>query len=222
MDDISIIIRVKNEDRYIGHAIQSCLDHFINPELIIVNNCSTDDSVMISKLFRHDTSLPISPDFSELSIIEISDYSPGKAINLGARHAKRSRLMVLSSHCKIIDLDKQMLFKNVDQYQAVFGKQIPFYCGKRLRAKYIWSHFHEEEEVNMYSNLEDRYFFHNAAACISRDFLLQNPLDEELVGKEDRYWAAEIVRKGHQYLYMPSFVVEHHYTLNGNTWRSVG
>ena len=47
-------------------------------------------------------------------------------------------------------------------------------------------------------------------------------MNEELVGKEDRYWAHNIVSEGKQYLYEPSFICDHHFTENGNTWRGVG
>ena len=35
---VSIIIRTKNEEQWIGHTIQSVLDHFEHPEIIIINN----------------------------------------------------------------------------------------------------------------------------------------------------------------------------------------
>ena len=38
MDEISIIIRSKNEERWIGHAIQSVIDNLPNNEIIIVDN----------------------------------------------------------------------------------------------------------------------------------------------------------------------------------------
>ena len=38
MDNISIIIRNNNEVEFIGFAIESCLDHFEKPEIIIVDN----------------------------------------------------------------------------------------------------------------------------------------------------------------------------------------
>ena len=57
MEDISVIIRNKNEERWIGHCIQSCLENFIAPEVIIVNHKSVDSSLEIAKSFRHDPSL---------------------------------------------------------------------------------------------------------------------------------------------------------------------
>ena len=47
----------------------------------------------------------------------------------------------------------------------------------------------------MFSNQENRYFFHNALSFFKRDALLKNPFNEILAGKEDRYWANNIVKK---------------------------
>ena len=38
LNNISVIIRNRNEERYIGYAIQSVLDTFDKPEIIIVDN----------------------------------------------------------------------------------------------------------------------------------------------------------------------------------------
>ena len=38
MDNISLISRNRNDNEYIGFAIQSCLDHFNKPEIRIVDN----------------------------------------------------------------------------------------------------------------------------------------------------------------------------------------
>ena len=35
---VSVIIRNRNEGEYIGFAIQSCIDNFKKPEIIIVDN----------------------------------------------------------------------------------------------------------------------------------------------------------------------------------------
>ena len=45
----SIIIRTKNEERWIGHAIQSVLDNISKPEIIIVDNNSTDKTIKEAK-----------------------------------------------------------------------------------------------------------------------------------------------------------------------------
>ena len=51
-DKISVIIRSKNEARWIGHTIQSVLDFLNKPEIIIVDNYSFDNSSkMVTKEF---------------------------------------------------------------------------------------------------------------------------------------------------------------------------
>jgi glycosyltransferase involved in cell wall biosynthesis len=47
---VSVIIRNRNEEQHIGFAIQSALDHFTNPEIIVVDNNSTDSSLEIVNL----------------------------------------------------------------------------------------------------------------------------------------------------------------------------
>ena len=47
MNSVSIVIRNKNEEQWIGHAIQSVIDWMPGAEIIIVDNNSTDDSLNI-------------------------------------------------------------------------------------------------------------------------------------------------------------------------------
>ena len=51
MDNISVVIRNRNEERYIGYTIQSVLDTFDKPEIIVVDNNSTDNSMNIVNTF---------------------------------------------------------------------------------------------------------------------------------------------------------------------------
>ena len=85
MDDISIIIRCNNEERWIGHTIQSCLDLIEYPEIIIVDDNSTDSSLKIARMFNHEPTLERNRKYSDVKIINIDDYTPGKAINLGVK-----------------------------------------------------------------------------------------------------------------------------------------
>ncbi len=52
---ISVIIRCKNEERWIGHSIQSIIDFFDDDsEIIIVDNNSNDKSKHIISLFSNN------------------------------------------------------------------------------------------------------------------------------------------------------------------------
>ena len=50
----SVVLRVRNEERWIGYAIQSIVDNIGEEcEIIIVNNGSVDDSIRIVNLFEY-------------------------------------------------------------------------------------------------------------------------------------------------------------------------
>ena len=189
---VSVIIRNRNESEYIGFAIQSCLDHFDKPEIIIVDNNSTDDSLEVVNLFK---------DRTTIKVLTITDYTPGKSINLGVNHTTNERILVLSAHSQITSINIEMLNRWFYQgYVAVFGNQMPIYKGKKISKRYIWSHFTKDMTENLYSDIEDRYFLHNAFCFYEKNFLLKNPMPEQYPGKEDRFWARDIVEKGHKYM----------------------
>jgi rhamnosyltransferase len=224
---ISVIIRCKNEERWIGHVIQSVLDKIYKPEILIIDNKSTDETLAIVRSFVQDSSLSIKVSSSEgkytdIKILNLDNYTPGKALNLGIKHASRKYIMIISAHCVLNKITIQDQLKNLDEYIAVFGKQIPFYYGKRISKRYIWSHFLEKKKVNMYSALENRYFFHNAISLFKKSTLKKYPFPEILVGKEDRYWINQQVKNKKNFLYDPNIEVSHHYTSNGNTWKGIG
>ena len=221
MHNTSVIVRVKNEEQWIGHALQSIIDNVNNSKIIIIDNNSDDNSINIAKLFQHDTSKPKSNRYADIDIIKINEYSPGKAINLAVEKVKTNTLLLLSSHCEISKYSITLVKNLLESHVAVFGKQIPRYFGKRIVPRYIWSHYGEQPVINMYSDLEDRYFLHNAFCAYKTDFLKKNPFNENLVGKEDRYWANDVVKAGKTYAYEPNIICQHHFTNNGNTWRGI-
>ena len=95
MDNISVIIRNRNEERYIGYAIQSVLDTFDKPEIIVVDNNSTDNSMGIVNTF----------DFEDIKTYSIDSYTPGKSLNYGVTKCSNDYILVLSAHSQIINCD---------------------------------------------------------------------------------------------------------------------
>ena len=220
----SVIIRNKNEERWIGHAVQSALEFLDKPEIIVVDNLSNDESIDIVRSFRHDPALELNPQkYTSVNIVKLEDYTPGKAINLGVQNAKFDNILVLSAHCVISSGDFGNKFEQqLNQYGCIMGRQTPIYRGRKITPRYLWSHFGEENCENMFSNLEQRYFLHNGFCFYKRKVLIDHPIDEEISGKEDRIWASQYIAKGNKYLYNSAINCEHHYTANGNTWKGVG
>ena len=96
MDNISIIIRNKDEAEFIGFAIQSCLDFFNKPEIIVMNNESSDDSIEVVQYFN---------DRTDINLQNVTNYRPGQSINLGVKQASKDYILILSGHSQITKLN---------------------------------------------------------------------------------------------------------------------
>ena len=71
---VSIIIRTKNEERWITSCLKSIYTQtFKNFEIILVDNLSTDNTVKKAK------------QLGVRKIIKIQKYLPGKALNVGIK-----------------------------------------------------------------------------------------------------------------------------------------
>ena len=212
MDKISIIIKNKNESDYIGFAIQSCLDFFGKPEIIVVDNNSSDDSMDIVQNFKNRT---------KIKTVNIDEYRPGSSINLGVKKASNKYILVLSAHIQLIEINFNSVKENLKKHKAVFGKQIPVHRGKKVTPGYIWSNFTDKKEVNKFSEIENRPFLHNAFCFYEKETLIKYPMPEKYFGKEDRFWAKEIVDNNQTYLYDPSLQCYHFWTKSGATWKGL-
>ncbi len=222
LSDFSVVIRARNEERWIGYAIQSALDHLAKPEIVIVDNNSTDKTTEIVKFFSENPNLNNETNnYSKIKIININNYSPGRALNLGVRKASKKYIMILSAHCILKEFNEKNIIKDLEKNVCVFGNQIPVWNGKKITKRYLWSHFVNKRTLNMYSQLEKRYFLHNALAIYKRATLKKFPFDENLTSKEDRYWANKMIKRKKNFIYDPKLIVEHQYTLHGNTWKGI-
>ena len=84
---VSIIIRTKNEERWISSCLQSVFNQtHKNIEVIIVDDLSTDMTVKKAKEFS-------------VKIITIKEFLPGKSINDGIKASKGKYIVCLSGHC---------------------------------------------------------------------------------------------------------------------------
>ena len=222
LSDFSVVIRTKNEERWIGYAIQSVLDHLSKPEIIIVDNNSTDKTVEIVKFFSENPSLNNETNnYSKIKVLKINNYSPGRALNMGVKNASKKYIMIISAHCILRNFNEKDIIKDLEKNVCVFGNQIPVWNGKKITKRYIWSHFSNKKTKNMFSTLEKRYFLHNALAIYKKNTLKKIPFDENLTSKEDRYWANKIIKKKMNFIYEPELIAEHQYTIHGNTWKGI-
>ena len=213
MDNFTVLLRNRNEQDYVGFTLQSIHDFLPKSKVIVLDNNSTDDSLDIVSLFNNRLNI---------TVVNIDRYSPGRSLNIGANLAETPYVLIISGHSQIVSLNISAVEDKLKDYVAVFGKQTPIYKGKKITKRYIWSHFTDDEQVNMFSKIENRQFLHNAFCFYDREFLLRHPFDESLPAKEERYWAADVVDLGQSYYYLPQAEVNHYWTPNGATWKGIG
>ena len=132
-EKVSVIIRTKNEEQFIGHVVQSVVDNLKKPEIIIIDNFSEDATLDIIKNFIADPLLNNDKNskYTKIKIFQVKDYSPGKSLNFGIRKSKFDNIMVLSAHCVIKKIDIKKIKENLKKYVAIFGNQIPIWRGKK-------------------------------------------------------------------------------------------
>ena len=126
---ISVIIRSKNEERWIGHCIQSVIEFLDKPEIIIVDNNSSDETIPIIKSFKEDPNFKVKKittqklKFYQLIIILREEQL------IQVKNAKNKFVLVISAHCTIkkINLNKHLKdlkkFKCVSEIKFQFGKE---------------------------------------------------------------------------------------------------
>ena len=130
----SVIIRFKDEERWIGHSIQSVIDIFSkDTDIVLINNKSIDNSLEIVNLFTN-----INTNSHKIKIIEIDNYTSGSSINKAVKYCDNENILILSSHCQIKNINFEKIKNLLNNYCAIWGKQIPIYFGKKInRNRYI-------------------------------------------------------------------------------------
>ncbi|MDR4508753.1 MAG: glycosyltransferase [Candidatus Brocadiaceae bacterium] len=205
---VSIIIRTKNEERW----ITACLSGIFNQdykdfEVIIVDNRSTDKTVEKAK------------NFTIAEVLTCDDYLPGKALNIGVRKAKGEYIACISGHC--IPVDSKWLNNLLDNFKrseigGVYGRQEPMEFTSDADKRDLALVFGLDRKVQRKDS-----FFHNANSMFRKRLWEEIPFDEEVTNIEDRVWAKMVLEKGYEIIYEPKASVYHYHGIhqNGNVER---
>jgi rhamnosyltransferase len=203
MPKISIIIRTKDEERWIGHCLKSIFSQKVNAliEVIIVDNLSKDKTVEIASRYAVQ------------KIISVTKYLPGKAINDGIRSSSGDYIVCISAHCipyndKWLETMYQNL-RNNKGVAGVYGRQIPLAYTSDSDKRDLLISFGKDKRIQ----IKD-YFFHNANSMLSRDIWEKFPFDEEATNIEDRIWAKRVINSGFKIIYEPDASVYHYHGLH--------
>ncbi len=200
---VSIIIRVKNEERWIAHCLDAITTQSIkNYEIVIVDNNSTDRSVVIAKNYTN-------------KIIHVADFYPGKAINEGIEASSGKFLVILSGHCIpknnmwLEYLIKPLQNDNTGLLAGVYGRQEPLSSSSPLDKRDLTVVFGLDERTQKKDS-----FFHNANSALTRGTWEKFPFDENTTNIEDRLWGATVIKNGYHIFYTPHASVYHYHGIN--------
>jgi glycosyltransferase involved in cell wall biosynthesis len=206
MPVVSIIIRTKNEERWVGHCLSMIFQQdFKDFEVILVDNSSTDHTVQVANRY------PLA------RIVNIERFRPGLALNEGIRASSGRFIVCLSAHCVPKDTDwlTRLLnnFKDDPKLAGVYGRQLPVSFTDPVDKRDLLIVFGQDRRVQVKD-----YFFHNANSMLRRDVWDAFPFDEEVTNIEDRVWGKAVTTAGYQIVYDPEAAVYHHHGLHqGNT-----
>lgn len=202
MPEISIILRTKNEERWIAHCLDALFKQdYSDFEVILVDNNSTDHTVKVANRF------PLS------KTINIDKFLPGKALNEGIRASSGKFLVCLSAHC--IPKENNWLsclrrnFEDDDKVAGVYGRQLPLSFSNTIDKRDLLIVFGQDRRIQVKD-----YFFHNANSMVRRDIWDQYPFDEKATNIEDRIWGKTITNAGFHIIYEPDAAVYHHHGLH--------
>lgn len=199
---ISVVIRTKNEGRWIGRTLAALRQQdYPDFEIIVVDNESVDETVGLVKQFG-----------CRLLTIAEKEFSHGRSINLGISAARGDLVAILSGHC-IAMHDKwlrRLTLAFTDPHVAgVYGRQEPLPDTSDFDKRDLWTTFGLDRRVQ----IQD-YFFHNANSMIRREVWERVPFNEDLSGLEDRDWAKRVLELGYKVVYEPTASVYHFHGIN--------
>ena len=208
---ISIIVRTKNEERWIESCIQNIKNqNYKKVEIIIVDNNSTDKTLDKIKKYK-------------LKTVKINNFLPGKAINYGIKKSKGTIIVCLSAHC--IPTNKSWLENlvkdlNDKKIAGVYGRQEPLSYSNDLDKRDLITVFGLDKKIQ-----KKDPFFHNANSAFLRNTWKKFPFDEKVTNIEDRVWGHQVIKNNLQIIYEPSASVYHfhgiHHNLNEERARNV-
>lgn len=208
---VSIIIRTKNEERWIKSCLKAVFEQkYQNFEIILVDNCSIDKTVELANEFP-------------IKVVNIVEFTPGAAINLGIENSSGEIIVCLSGHCIPTTETwlENLIFDLADpNIVGVYGKQEPLSFTSDIDKRDLLTVFGEDRIVQTKGS-----FFHNANSAFKRSAWEICRFDPVLTNIEDRAWGKQMISRGYQLVYEPSASVYHwhglHHGLNPERARNI-
>lgn len=198
--EVSIIIRTKNEEKWIGNCIESINNQeYKNYEIIIVDNNSSDNTIKIAQK-------------NKCKIVKLKKFYPGKAINKGIFVSRGKYIVILSAHCIptnskwLPTLVKEIKKKDI---AGVYGRQIPLPTSSNKSKRDLYITFGLDRKIQVKDP-----FFHNANSIIKKKLWKKIPFSNSATNIEDRIWASQVLKKNYKICYTPKACVYHYHGIH--------
>ncbi len=200
MDDVSILIRTKNEARWLPVTVQAIHRQQVQPrEIVIVDSGSTDGTLATVAGFPGVRVVTISPE----------TFTFGRALNIGFQEAKGRYVACLSAHAvptEVVWLSSLLCAFRDPRTAGAYGRQLPQSDACLPIRRDLLTCYGTVERIQVSSN---DHFFSNANALIRRDVWRHFPFDEGLTYCEDQLWARKVIAANYQMAYVPRAAVYH-------------
>jgi len=194
---VSIIIRTKDEEEFIGQTLKAvCSQSFLADEIIIVDSGSQDRTLQIASRFK-----------TEIVEIAPSRFTYGRALNTGFARARSEILVSLSADATPVNSDwlRNLISPFEDPSTAgVYGRQIPRSGTSLSEARDILACYGSGKAVTPRD-----HFFSNVNSAVRREVWEKVKFDETMPCAEDWDWAKRVQSMGYLVCYEPGAAVKH-------------
>jgi CMP-N-acetylneuraminic acid synthetase len=192
---VSVIIRTKNEERWIHSCLRGVFSQGHKAiEVVVVDNSSTDRTVKRAQEFP-------------VSVVQIDNFFPGKALNEGIRASKGTIIVCLSGHCIPVNaswLENLVRDLSDPHVAGVYGRQEPLSYSSDFDKRDLITVFGLDRKIQIKDS-----FFHNANSAFRREVWERFPFDEHVTNIEDRVWGQQVISAGMKIIYEPEARVYH-------------
>ncbi|MGZ9735426.1 glycosyltransferase [Flavobacterium sp. GNP002] len=181
---ISVVIRSKNQSKALSFLLKNLTERYAGDiaEIIVVDNCSTDDSQKVCEQY-------------DARFVTIERFSFGGSANVCAREAKHPIVVIFSAHSYPVSHDFFQLIKDKFDHN-------PNLAGLRcLHQPNDYRNFINKIPATVDPNKSGLIF---SGSAFSKKVWEKYPFREDVATFEDKEWTTRVLQEGYNIDFVPS------------------